>query len=238
MTVTHTPSSIGHMLWTGKWIIMLCALACVAVAAAVLTLSDRLYQTQIRIQMSGQYSSPEMRRSIYDDFVRWRSRVMPPPSAPKGVAITEGYNPIAESATLVLTLPEDSIPFAMAYYEGLDRSLASFSAAKITESQHKLQLLTGLGGTLPVQGSDYVASLATDLTFLIEDTKDSGGLATITPPTPAQPIGPSIISSLVFALITGAGTGIVFLISRSIWRGHTNQNNKPPAPQTSQASTL
>lgn len=238
MTVTHTPSSIGHMLWTGKWIIVLCALACIAVAAAVLTLSDPLYQTQIRIQMSGQYSSPEMRRSIYDDFVRWRSRVMPPPAAPKGAAITEGYNPIAESATLVLSLPEDSIPFATAYYEGLDRSLASFSAAKINESQHKLQLLAGLAETLPLQGSDYVASLATDLTFLIEDTKGSRGFATITPPTPARPIGPSIISSLVFALITGAGTGIVFVISRSVWRGHANRDNQPAAPQTGQASTL
>lgn len=236
MTATYTSSSIAHLLWRGKWLIVLCAVVALAIAAVMLAMAEPLYRTHIRIQMTGQYASPETRRAVYDDFVRWRSRVMPPPAAPAGATITESYNPVAESAALVLTLPEEHTPFASAYYEGLTRSLESFSAAKFEESQRKLQLLTQLGETLPLQGSDHVATLATNLTFLIEDAGENDGFAAISPPTPSQPIRASVASSLIFALVIGVGTGIAFLISRSIWRSRAERIAAPLTPEAGPTS--
>ena len=210
--------SLGSLLWRGRWIVLGCAAASVAIALLLIALSPTSYQTAIRVAMVGNYASPEVRKATYEEFVRWRARQASLPSAPVGVSIGESYNPVSETATLTLTLPDSARDFAQTYFSSLATALEGFSQAKIAQSERKLATLSDLSRSLGLQGSDYVASLASDLSFFLEDVKDQQAVATMTAPVAphAVPRG-SLPLSVLFALVVGAGTGILFLVSRSLW---------------------
>jgi len=218
-------SQYGRMLWKGRWIVLACILICVGIASALLATEKPTYRTQIQIQMLGELASPEVRKSTYEDFVRWRSRSMPPPAAPGGVVLSEGYNPVSERATLSFVLPAAQLGFAQKYYEGLTRSLEGFTQARLVRDERKLAILTDLTTTLGLQGSDYIAQQASDLRFAIEDAKQLGGIATITAPPPPSPAKTSsLFISLAFAAMVGFFTGALLVLCKMLVTG------RPEAP--------
>lgn len=220
MAATIGYSQYGHMFWRGRWIILACVIACVGIASVLLATEKPTYRTQIRVQMLGDLASPEARKSIYEDFVRWRSRSMPPPAAPAGVAISEAYNPVSEGATLTFTLPAAQQGFAQDYYDGLTRSLEGYTKAKLAADEQRLTILADLTATLDLQGSDYIAQQASNIRFAIEDTRQHGAIATITaPPAPRRAGTSSLAISLAFAAIVGLCTGVLLILCRILVAG-------------------
>ena len=219
MAGSSEPRRIEQMLWRGRWIMVLCTLASVAIAVAVVLLQPPRYQAEIRIRMMGLYSSPDARRALYEEFSGWRTRIAPFSTTPAGVTVSEGYNPVSETATVVLTLPEEHAGFAADYFEALTASLDAFSRDRMARAERKLQILDGLATTAGLTGSDHLASLAAQETFLLEDARSEHGVIALLPPTGPRRLGnPSLLPSVIFGAVIGMATGIAFLFSREIWR--------------------